>query len=136
YDDRGLRLTKVTIRAGDYDLVQEVLHESSFLLPSEATDFFVVEDGVAQTSRNSTLFRYDEHERVSAIIRPGDSSESPTSEISYELADPVSRVVNRSRRTPGGALEVESAMCLDGRAREVQTRSRVGANEVIVDGFN
>ena len=47
------------------------------------------------SGRNSTLYRYDEHGRVKAIIRPGDTDAAPTFAFAYELADPASRIVTQ-----------------------------------------
>ncbi len=135
YDERGLRIVQTVVRAGDYDLVRDVTYESSFLKASQATAFRVVSGGSDLTARNPSSFRYDEFGRVRSIIRPGDSDGMPTEEFTYELGDPVTRVVVRARRALGGPLNVESVICRDGLDRTVQTRTRLASGRYQVDGF-
>lgn len=131
-DARGLRVIRVTVRAGDYDLVQDVTYESSFLKVNESTAFRVVNAGEELTPRNSTRFRYDEFGRVSAIARPGDSSDAPSESFEYELGDPVTRVVVRRQLAEG---EAQAVICQDGRARTTQTRRKISDGRYLVDGF-
>lgn len=135
FDERGLRVTRVTVRAGDYDLVQDVSYESSFLYMSERTDFRVKVGADELTPRNASSYAYDEHGRLAAIVRPGDSREAPTMTFTYELGDPVSRILARSRRAIGGPLDLESVACQDGRGRVVQTMNKVGDARWRVDGY-
>ncbi|MCA9516862.1 MAG: hypothetical protein KC635_18095, partial [Myxococcales bacterium] len=135
YDERGLRVTRVTIHAGSYDLVQDVSFESSFLKPSESTAYRVVAGGEDKTPRNGSSYAYDEFGRAIAIARPGDTREAPTLEYAYELGDPVTRVVIKERRTPGGPQDVQSVQCQDGRGRAVQTLSRVADGDWRAEGF-
>ncbi|MCA9517477.1 MAG: VCBS repeat-containing protein, partial [Myxococcales bacterium] len=135
YDARGLRVTRVTIRAGAYDLVQDVSYEASFLLPSEATAYRVVEAGEDRTPRNPTAYAYDEFGRTIAIVAPGDTREAPTQTFGYELGDPVTRVVTKARSAPGGAMDIEAVACLDGRGRAVQIAKKIDATHWQADGF-
>ena len=135
YDSRSLRVTRVTVRVGDHDLVQDVSYESSFLKTSESTSFRVVSGGSEQTPRNPSRYRYDEFGRLASIIRPGDSDGMPTEEFTYELGDPVSRVLVQARREVGGPMNVESVICRDGLNRTVQTRTRLADGRYQVDGF-
>ncbi|MCA9518070.1 MAG: VCBS repeat-containing protein, partial [Myxococcales bacterium] len=134
YDERGLRVTKVIVRAGPgKSLVQDVTYESSFLKPSESTAYRVVIDGNELTPRNSSRYRYDEFGRVVGIARPGDASEAPSQTFAYELGDPVSRVITRVALADGGVEE--AVACQDGRGRTTQTLRKVAADRYVVDGF-
>ncbi|MFO0750358.1 MAG: SpvB/TcaC N-terminal domain-containing protein [Myxococcota bacterium] len=135
YDERGLRPTRVTIHAGDHDLVKDVSYDASWYEASEATAYRVVKDGSDVTPRNSTSITYDEFGRPIAIVRPGDTREAPSQTFTYELGDPVTRIVGLARKTPGGAMDVETVDCLDGRARSVQSLVKIDATHFQADGF-
>ncbi|MEZ4328845.1 MAG: toxin TcdB middle/N-terminal domain-containing protein [Polyangiales bacterium] len=139
-DALGIRVARVDIHLEDnagtaYTLTQSVLYEADFLEPSDSTSYQVMRGSTELTPRNSSQYRYDEFGRVNQIIRPGDSAATPTETFTYELADPVTRIAVRSRRTVGGALDTENYVCLDGLGRTVQTRTRVAAGRYLVDGF-
>jgi RHS repeat-associated protein len=136
HGQNNLRVTKVTVRMGDYDLVQDVVYEPSFKLAQQASSYYAVQGGSEKTSRNVTTYTYDEHGRVLTVARPGDTDAAPTERYRYELAAPVSRVTTTARPSADAGAELVSVACLDGTGRTVQTRSQIGASEWLVSGFN
>ncbi len=136
YDDTGLRVRQVDVYTGATQLRQELQYEPLFDKPVEATAWMRVKDGVAVTPRRSTYYTYDEFGRLAEVVQPGDSLESPSQVHSYELASPVSRVVTKARSAVGGALDLESVTCLDGKGRTVQSRTRLAAGKYQVTGLS
>ncbi len=139
YDSAGLNLLRTELLLKDedgvpYQLRREMSYESRFNRVSESTAIMRVSGGTT-SARNSTFYRYDAFGRVHKIIRPGDSDEAPSQEISYELADPASRIVVRQRSVAGGEADIESARCIDGRGRAFQTRTKLGDGAYQVTGF-
>jgi len=82
-----------------------------------------------------TKYAFDEFGRLSAMARPGDTLTAPTMDIRYELDSPVSRIAVRRRSQPGGAQDLETFQCVDGRGRTFQERTRVRSGEYEVTGF-
>ena len=140
YDDLGLKVVRVEILTADpkgnpYVLSREMTYESAFLKPSEATAWMAEGlDGV-DSARNSSKYRYDDHGRIVRIIKPGDSDSAPTSEYIYELNDPSSRIISRSRSVSGGDTDIEEILCIDGQGREYQRRKRLADDKYLVTGF-
>lgn len=140
YEPLGLKATRVevlleTTDGTAYTLRRDITYESSYLEPSEATDWMVFVGGSARTARNASRFRYDDFGRVEAILEPGDVDATPSREFRYELASPVSRIVSRTRSQLGGAQDLVQIRCIDGLGREVQQRTRVASGSYMVTGF-
>lgn len=141
YDDLGLTITGLEIALLDddsepYALRKEYRYDSLWNYVSEATEWMRVEGGSVVSARNSHYFARDAFGRLSSIIRPGgDTVESPTQTFTYELGNPVSRVVVRQRSQVGGSVDTEYVQCFDGRGREVQRRTRIAADRYQVSGF-
>jgi RHS repeat-associated protein len=139
-DDEGLKLVEVEIlnedAQGAYSLRQEVKYDALWGKPIEATVWRKVVDGTAVDPANSSYYTYDEFGRLTAIVRPGDSLAKPTEEFEYDLANPVSAVATRKRSVSGGALDLESVKCVDGRGRDTQIRVKVAEGNWQVKGFS
>ncbi len=139
YDDDGLQVLRteiaVTSPEGEaYRLRREYAYEPALDRVIEATGWIV--DGAGATSaRNSTFYDYDEHSRLIAIARPGDTLEAPSLEVSYELGDPASRIVIARRSTAGETPDVVTARCLDGRGRLFQEVRQVREGDWLAIGF-
>jgi RHS repeat-associated protein len=141
YDPDGLRVITTDILLEDpdgrpYRLRRETQYESLFDKPSESTAWMRVENGEVLSPRRSSSFAYDEFARLTKRVLPGgDTLQNPTEEYAYELESPVSRVLVRRRSQVGGQYDLESARCLDGRGRAIQTRTRLAAGRWQVTGF-
>src|SRR5262249_32171349 len=98
--------------------------------------WMVVNGTKVASARNSSLYRYDEHGRTKAIIRPGDTDTAPTITVAYELADPASRIVVTSRSKKTGAPDIEEVQCQDGRGRTFQTRRKIADGSDQASGFS
>ncbi|HYF11669.1 MAG TPA: toxin TcdB middle/N-terminal domain-containing protein, partial [Actinomycetota bacterium] len=140
YDELGIRIARVEDFFVDGDgqpasLRREYTYEAAFYEVSESTDWMLVRGGSPVTGRNAERYRYDAFGRVIALLRAGDADGTPSEEYAYELGDPVSRVITRSRSRAGGALDTEDISCLDGQGRTVQSRTRVADGSYEVSGF-
>ncbi|MCC6620916.1 MAG: VCBS repeat-containing protein [Deltaproteobacteria bacterium] len=71
------------------------------------------------------LYTYDAFGRLVTKTSPLDPSGAPETVFSYDLGDPVSRIVSRQRSRVGGPLDLESIQCLDGHGRGFQSRTRL-----------
>ena len=80
----------------------------------------------------TTLFQYDTFGRLSAIIKPGDSTDYPTQHFSYHLAAPVSYLQTQSREVSGQPGSYDSISYFDGLGRKLQTRSEGKAGQWVV----
>ena len=134
YDGDGLRLVRQDVLFHDgagqpSRLRQEIAYEPAFGEPVEETAWMLVRDGTTLTARSSRRTRYDAFARPSAMLLPGDADAAPSSEYTYEIGSPVSRVIIRGRVTSGGPLVTEEIRCIDGMGRQVQTRTRVAAGD-------
>jgi RHS repeat-associated protein len=135
YDDEGLRVVRTDILLGDSTLRRETSYDPLFRKVSENTAWMRVQ-GDQMSARRSSFFTYDQHGRVSSRVLPGgDTVDNPTEQFMYELGDPVSRVLVRKRSQVGGQYDLETVQCLDGRGRQVQTRTRLAAGRYQVSGF-
>jgi len=140
YDDTGLNVTRTefmlrTAAGTPYQLRRDYLYHPQLDLPIEATTWMVVEGGEVRTPRISSYYTYDQFRRLTSIASPGDAQATPTGQFSYELANPVSRIVIRRRSVSGGALDVEQVKCVDGRGRTFQQRSKLTDTRWSVNGF-
>ena len=138
-DADGLRVVRVDIALKDadgaYGLRQEVQYDPVWDKPIENTAWMVVVGDAVQDARNSTYYAYDEFGRITTTVRPGDTVDAPTEAYEYDLKSPASRVVTRSRTKTGGAPDLESVRCVDGRGRMFQQRSLVAGDSFQVSGF-
>ena len=139
YDGLGLDLIAAEVLLSDangpYSLRRELSYESSFNQVSESTEWTLTRDGDAQSSRDSSSYRYDAQGRVAKIISPGDSEDAPSQEFSYSLASPVSTVSIASRSKAGAAADGFALQCMDGRGRVVQNVRKIAEGRFIADGL-
>lgn len=127
--------TNVDAAGAPYGLRRDVSFDPTWDLPAEQTDWMLVRGG-SMTARNATLLTYDDFGRVAGVLHPGDTNAlAATTETTYELASPVSRIVSTMRSQAAGARDLESIRCEDGLGRVVQTRSRVAAGVYQVSGL-
>ena len=140
YDAEGLRPVRVEVLLEDaegapYRLRRDMLYEPLFDKPSEFTDFLRVVDGAVVSLPRSTVIEYDEFSRQRARFLPGNSSDAPDQVYEFDLQSPVSRIISRRRSEAGGPLDQVSIQCLDGRGRDVQSRTRLGEGRYQVTGL-
>ena len=136
YDAEGLRVARTELDLGDYRLRRDTQYERVFDQVSESTAWMRVEGEQPQSPRRSSFFTYDAFGRLASRVLPGnDTLANPTEVYAYELASPVSRLVTRRRSQEGGQLDLESARCVDGRGRTIQSRTRLAQGRYQVTGF-
>ena len=106
---------------GDVVLVEKASIDGAFGVLLAATDY----------SGQTTRYEYDPFGRLSAIIKPGDSSDEPTVSYSYDARAPLSRVVT-DMRVNSGARDVEhSEVLFDGGGRKRGTLTRDGDHFIL-----
>ncbi|MEL6180044.1 MAG: hypothetical protein AAFS10_13880, partial [Myxococcota bacterium] len=141
YDADQLRIVQTEVLLEDsegnpYKLRKAYSYEPLFDKIEESTDWIRVVGDEEASGRRFTSFLYDEFARLLYRILPGgDNSSSPTEEYAYDLGNPASRNIIRSRSQVGGPLDQERVVCMDGRGRTFQTRTKIGDNLYQVDGF-
>jgi RHS repeat-associated protein len=119
-----------------YRLRMEVAYEGALERVSVSTAWMRIEGSTNISQRRETRYGYDVWGRLSAIARPGDLLATPTQEFSYELADPASRIIARTRSVSGSAAtDLEHVQCFDGLGRNYQERTRLRAGLYQVSGF-
>jgi len=138
-DDTGLRVirTEVLLEDGDgpYTLRRDVQYDPVLDLPIEATAWMVTRGGAPVDARNSLFYGYDEFARIVSRTYPGEAAGMVSEQYLYELGNPVSRVLVRSRSENGGELDIEVVQCYDGHGRGYQSRFLVDTDEYKVSGF-
>jgi RHS repeat-associated protein len=140
YDDDGLRVTQVDALLEDAEgapmqLRRSTSYDPVFSRPVEMTAWMRVVEGEVQSTRRSVYLGYDVFGRPEWRVLPGDTVDAPTETYTYELASPASRIISRRRSTVGGALDLESVRCADGRGRVYQRRTRLDGEHWQVSGF-
>jgi RHS repeat-associated protein len=141
YDADGLRVVQTDLLNTSpdgtaYRLRRTFQHDDLFDKPVLASSWMRVEGDTAVTAADATAYTYDAFGRIASTLLPGgDTGASPSIEYTYELGNPTTRVITRRRSEVGGALDIESIACVDGRGRTYQTRKMVDAGEYVVDGF-
>ncbi|MEO1271715.1 MAG: toxin TcdB middle/N-terminal domain-containing protein, partial [Myxococcota bacterium] len=141
YDAENLRVVRVEVLLEDpqnqpYSLVRDIQYEPLFDKPVESTAWMRMEQGQSVSARRSSFFTYDTFGRIISRVLPGgDSIDSPTEVYTYELNNPISRIIVRKRSQLDGPLDLESIRCIDGRGRTFQTRTRLEAERYQVTGF-
>jgi RHS repeat-associated protein len=96
------------------------------------------DDGVSAlppSARRETRYTYDVFGRLTRIAKPGDTLDRPTQEFAYELGQPTSRIVTRTRSISGSAPDMESVQCFDGLGRKLQERTLIRPGLYQVSGF-
>ncbi len=138
-DADGLRVARVEILLkdadGSYLLRREVQYDEIWDKPVEDTEWMVVDGGQPVDPRSSTFYAFDEFGRIVSMIRPGDSQEAPTEAYDYDLKSPASRILVHRRTTAGGAPDLLSIRCMDGRGRTFQQRDRIAGDSFQVSAF-
>jgi RHS repeat-associated protein len=140
YDASGARVLAVRMRltAPDgtpYGLERVATYDTEFLKLATLSNWRVIESGSATTPTETTRVSYDAFGRLGGIEHPSDDVGDPSRTFAYELGDPVSRILMGERSSPGGALDLMRARCLDGKGRVVQERTQTATGEVLVSGF-
>ena len=140
YDPTGLRITRTDVHTSTpegvpYRLRREYAYDLAFDRVTEATGWMIIEGGTNRSARNQASIRYDEFGRRVAIIRPGDSEAAPTVEYAWHLGDPATRIVERRRSVRGAPPDLERVLCIDGRGRTYQERTRIEASRYQISGF-
>jgi RHS repeat-associated protein len=140
-DADGLRVVGVEVPLLDaagqpYSLARTFTYESVFDRMSSASEWAVLDaNGQPRAAPRVTQFAYDAFARLTSIARPGEAVDAPGSVFEYDLGEPFSRVITRSRFTAGGPLTRESIACMDGRGRTLQVRTRLADGRYQVAGL-
>jgi RHS repeat-associated protein len=140
YDARGFKVTAVRVlmtsaEGAPYALERVASYDPVFNQLASMTNWRVVEGGATTTDEATSRFAYDAFGRAAAVALPEDAADDPSLTYSYELADPVSRVVTRRRSQATGEHDLVRARCVDGLGRLVQQRTLVADGDVLVSGF-
>lgn len=138
YEPSGLHLTRTEVLVGSTEvdsLRMDFLTDTAWELDGQSSNWYAVKAGAALATAQLTRYRFDEHGRLARLLLPGDIDASPSTTITYELADPSSRMLITRRSSTSASNDLVEAKCLDGRGREFQRRTRLSATSWQVDGF-
>lgn len=105
-----------------YRLQSQSRSDAVWFEPTLSADWSLVRDGDAAPLNPATQ-TYDGFGRPSANADAGDSVALATREFDYEFTPEFSAVWTRERSTSGGAFDVQSVACIDGRGRTWMARS-------------
>jgi len=141
YDENGLLMMAEEKVFNDpnhepYTLRMEVEYHPLYNQISSSTNWMRFVDGSIQSQRHETKYAYDIFGRISAITKPGNTLSAPTNEFEYELAEPVSRIIAKSRSKVGQLPDLEAVQCFDGMGRKLQTKTKTKEGEYLVSGFS
>lgn len=138
YDDDGILLLSEEIvfdqQVPPYSLLMTASYDNVHDAVTEASSWMRVEGGAPKSAPSSTQYSYDEFGRLASIARAGDSLTAPTETFTYDLGNPVSRIIRSARSQRGGSLDVEEVRCFDGLGREFETRARIEGSRYQVTG--
>lgn len=138
YDESGLYVVqRDRYVGGDDDTIIRATYDFDPRIqrPIRASRPHLVVDGEVVTPDNlDHFFSYDEFRRPVTISRPG-TGNLPTQEISYDLGNPTSRLIARSRPVADGELSEETVDCLDGLGRSFQQRTLLEDGTYQVSGM-
>lgn len=141
YGEDGVQIVKTEVFSVNnngeaYSLRREFSYDPVWMKPAEATSWMYVKGDSVTSPRNSTFFKYDNFGRLVSNVKPGgDTLDSPTSKIIWELGNPVSKVTVKTRSKVGGEYDGDAIKCMDGRGRVYLEKTRVGKNKYLVSGF-
>jgi len=136
FSDDGLNITHqetmVTDDEGEYRLQRDLTYDPLFGKMASATRWSVVGGPAGLLQR----WGYDEHGRRIWLASGEDTPASPTEAYAFNLAYPVSSVTTLKRTEVGGAFDIEEVTCIDGRGREIQTRTKVADGRYFISGLS
>ncbi len=92
---------------------------------------------VTDPNGNTTTYAYDEFQRLTKIVKPGDSADFPTTEMQYVIGSaPPHLVIVKNRETAGGST-FDSVQAIDGLGKTIQAKSESdsSANMVVTDTY-
>ena len=140
YDASGLQLVRTDIllkspEGEAYRLRREYSYDQAFDKIASSTAWMLIEGDANQSARNETRHRYDDFGRMIATYAPGDAPDAPSTTYEFHLGDPVTQIRARRRTVADQAPNLEEIRCVDGRGREVQTRTRIEGDRYLVSGF-
>lgn len=131
YDATGLDLVaeeRVVARTIDgtrelLRLRRELGYDSVFDAPTTTTEWFLADE---PASKAVTTFVFDALGRTAAVVRPGDSLATPTTEIDYDYGAVFTRITTKTRSVSGAAdADIVNVECRDGRGRALTARNRI-----------
>ncbi|MBN2531197.1 MAG: VCBS repeat-containing protein [Deltaproteobacteria bacterium] len=140
YDELGLKpiaeeRTFQSPLGAPYSLRMEVSCHPVLETPVTVTGWMRIDDSNTIPEMTSVKYAYDSFGRLSALARPGDTLDAPTTTYQYELADPVSRIVTRQSSVAGAQPDLEKVVCFDGMGRNIQERIKTAEGLYQVSGF-
>ncbi|MBK7155809.1 MAG: VCBS repeat-containing protein, partial [Sandaracinaceae bacterium] len=125
-----------SVRSEFYALRMEVGYDPLLEQVTRSTAWMRIVDTTNTSERRETGYGYDEFGRVVGIAQPGDSLATPTTEYAYDLVEPVSRIITRTRTVSGAVTaDLEAIDCVDSMGRTVQNRSAVGDGSYQTTGY-
>ncbi|MCB9643752.1 MAG: VCBS repeat-containing protein [Myxococcales bacterium] len=86
---------------------------------------------VESTDNNGqiTSYRYDVFGRLTAVLKPGDATDKPSSRYRYEVKAPISQVIHESMSAPNGNYDRQVVQCVDGQGRLLANASLIGPGQ-------
>lgn len=132
YDDDGILLQTEALELegldGPYELEVRATYDAVHELVTELYQTRLVSSTGTLDPQQVTRYGYDRFGRMSYRADPGDSLENPTHTWTYDVADPISRIVQRSRSVQNGPLDTQEITCIDGLGRVIQKRYLLAPN--------
>jgi RHS repeat-associated protein len=139
YDPTGLRPISTSVfledAGGPYELRRTMAYDPVWDELSEESSLALVRDGATTPAASTRRLAYDGLGRLVATAETPSTLDAPDETLTYELGPAPSRVLRRARSAKGGALDTETARCLDGKGRLFQQRDRVADGRFQVSGF-
>ncbi len=138
YDAAGLLLISLERTLGGADvssLRRDYAYEPAFGLVSQASNWVPYLGAAPLNAAQQTRYRYDAHGRVVLVLQPGETDANASESLSWQLADPASRVERRIRSSATSGNDVVSATCFDGHGRQYQSLRKINESAWQVDGF-
>ncbi len=118
-----------------YRLRQRLRYDDVWNRVAEVTQWIVVRGDEELTPDHAESIVYDEFARVIERYLPTDPIDAPSERLTYELGDPISRVITERRTERAGDFDQVSVRCFDGFGRLLQERRQVDEDTWLVSGF-
>ncbi|MEL6182339.1 MAG: toxin TcdB middle/N-terminal domain-containing protein, partial [Myxococcota bacterium] len=118
-DADKLRVVSIDVLLNDpegnpYRLRRKVQYEPLFDQVVSNSAWILVMDNEERSDSRTTQYDYDAFGRLLATAEPGDTLDMPTHIFDYDLGNPTSRIITRSRSVRGEPTDIETITCVDG----------------------
>jgi RHS repeat-associated protein len=140
YDEASLLLLSETAWLDEgpehsHGLRMRVEYDPLFDTVTRSSPWLLIVGGEVSGEPEWTEYRYDDFARLEILAKPGDTLQEPTESYHYELAAPISRIVQEKRSRSGEAPDLVTVQCFDGLGRALQTRTKIDGQNFQVSGF-